>query len=324
MVMIKLRADTILIRADAGGELPLDLEQLRDELWQTCVQTGVDDSELADDIVAVIRNFVNEGPQANQSYSRCEIDELIVQILVDSGFPNVAAEYRRRRQMDDFVVVPDHVRPEPASIRLVLQRDPFFVSKPVDRIIDALIMRIASLRLADISPRLVAELGKAIWHEQEAARIPSSQAAGYWLIHRDEIPALLSGADAQLLATGAIHIRSVSSLLPRLQLQTNLGYIITDTDGSLIPELALFPAFDTLCSRLNGIVRRLISEVQVRADRRSVIDIVRARLIFSQIYESACNQPHGSGTAAARLRQDLDSIAAHHFAAFDNIEFEFE
>jgi len=35
----------------------------------------------------------------------------------------------------------------------------------------------------------------------------------------------------------------------------------------------------------------------------------------------ACGQMHATGVAAARLRQDLDSIASHHFPPCDGINF---
>ena len=318
--MIKLRADTIRIRAEAGGELTLNLDQLRNELWQSCHLMGVEDPELADDIVAVIRNFVKEGPQSHQSYSRCEIDELVIQILLDSGFPQVATDYRRRRHLQHATgTVPERVKPEPAIIRLILQRDPFFMSKPVDRVLDTVIRKIAGLQISEVSPRLVMELGKAVWSQNENQRKPID-AESYWLIHRDEIPSLLAGRDARLIASGTVAVRSVSNLLPRLSIQANLDYLIGDS-AVVVAELMLYPAFDTLCEQLHGMVDRLLVEIRSRATERAVIEDVDTHIQFSRSEEVAHGQMHATGVAAARLRQDLDRIAAHHFPACDGINF---
>ena len=318
--MIKLQADTIRIRAEAGGELTLNLDQLRNELWQSCHLMGVEDPELADDIVAVIRNFVKEGPQSHQSYSRGEIDELVIQILLDSGFPQVATDYRRRRHLQQASgTVPDRVKPEPAIIRLILQRDPFFMSKPVDRVLDTIIRKIAGLQLSEVSPRLVMELGKEVWSENENQRKPID-AESYWLIHRDEIPSLLASPDARLIASGTVVVRSVSNLLPRLSIQVNLDYLIGDS-AVVVAELMLYPAFDLLCEQLHGMVDRLLVEIRSRATELDVIGDVGTHIQFGRSEEVARGQMQATGVAAARLRQDLDRIAVHHFPAGDGINF---
>lgn len=318
--MIKLQADTIRIRAEAGGELTLNLDQLRNELWQSCHLMGVEDPELADDIVAVIRNFVKEGPQSHQSYSRGEIDELVIQILLDSGFPQVATDYRRRRHLQEASgTVPDRVKPEPAIIRLILQRDPFFMSKPVDRVLDTIIRKIAGLQLSEVSPRLVMELGKEVWSENENQRKPID-ADSYWLIHRDEIPSLLASPDARLIASGTVAVRSVSNLLPRLSIQANLDYLIGDS-AVVVAELMLYPAFDLLCEQLHGMVDRLLVEIRSRATELAVIGDVGTHIQFGRSEEVARGQMQATGVAAARLRQDLDRIAVHHFPAGDGINF---
>lgn len=91
--MIKLSSQQIYFAQADSGDLPVSLDEIQDQLWESFLACGYSDRWLVDDIVMALAAVVQRKPDAFQE--RSELLERLIKVLFDSGFGDVANHFQQ-------------------------------------------------------------------------------------------------------------------------------------------------------------------------------------------------------------------------------------
>jgi hypothetical protein len=307
--MIKLSAATIrLPRPDGSAEI-LNLDTLRDELWHCCRACGHFDAELATDLVSVVERFVRGRCQSGATLNLRDVDDLVVRALSDIALRDVAASFCELRKLPAASPGPV-MAPDATQLEQLLAGELFFLNRPLDRVVDAVLKHLCLLGLRCCTSAFLVELAKTICLNDERAPTDPDHEIDYWLLHRTQMPALLAAPQVELIGSDIITFRSVSVLFPNIAADVNLGHFI-HRHGDVLTELEFYPAFNDLCDTLHGAVDTLLGAVKKRCTNLQPNQInisVGFHQLPIQAVENLCLSPAG----VRRMRRELEQIAGYH------------
>lgn len=325
--MIRLHSGSILLNNGDGGEAVLSIDALREELSHCCQAADIGDPDFADDILAVVRDFLTESRESGLICTRVDLDELIARILVDTGLREVAAHYCECRDLTSHSNAERLVAASKETIVELLRGDPFFLTKPIAGVAERIAETVQNLGFAATTERFLLELGRTIWCQPltDAHRIgpvhPSSDRR--WLLDRSEIVRLFSATEQQFITSGTITFRPISCLLPRISVHVRLTGLVGENLQPVVPELHLFPAFDALCGQLRSMIHRLSREIHNRVNG-NVVHEGLPLISFVQLRELATDNLRLADSAVPGLRRELGDIAAFNFEHTDKIHYLFD
>ena len=91
--MIKPSSQQIYFAQSNSDELPVSLDEIQDQLWDSFLACGYSDRWLVDDIVMALAAVVQRKADAFQE--RSELLERLIKVLFDSGFGDVANHFQQ-------------------------------------------------------------------------------------------------------------------------------------------------------------------------------------------------------------------------------------
>lgn len=302
--MIKLSSGAVMLRTPEGARESLNLDALSDELWLCCRRAQLEDPELADNLIATVRRFVDTRLEEGASLTQRDVDDLIVRALTDLGVQQVAVEYARGCDLPTPSAGPELV-PQPNAIAALLHDDLFFVHRPVKAIADATVRCIAALGFQHVTENLVLELAKSFCMNEEQTKRPGP--ARYWLLHRSEMPQILPQSLLPFLADQRIAMRSVSILFPTLVIDVDVSRFAQGEDV-LGTELAFLPAFHDFCHSLSEVVDCLYTVVKNRCGDLQLA-AVGANIHFTNVRTHAADTLGLPPREAVSFVDELEAIA---------------
>lgn len=90
--MIKLSSQQIYFVQERSDEFSVSLDEIQVQLWESFLACGYADSWLVDDIVMALAAYVQKRPDSFKE--RSELLELLIKVLFDSGFGDVANHFQ--------------------------------------------------------------------------------------------------------------------------------------------------------------------------------------------------------------------------------------
>ena len=97
--MIRVFSGNLLIRED-GSCRTLDMDRLRRDLQRCFHAVGVEEGWLSEHVaLAAEEHLAQRQGSASDVPSRSDVDRLVVRLLVDTGYVDVAAEFCRSQQI---------------------------------------------------------------------------------------------------------------------------------------------------------------------------------------------------------------------------------
>ena len=313
--MIRLQAGTILLETPDGGTEFLDLDRLHEEIWACCRKVGIDDPEMPDDIIGVITAFAGRQPRLTVS----EVDALVLQILCDSGFRQLAEAFACQRPEAALPAGVKLVEPDEALVRDLLSREAFFVNKPVPAVAGMVLAHLDRLNFSRCTPAFLVELGRHLWLHRQAPAAAAG-AAPYWLLPRAELPAIVPGDLRHWFDRAIVSASSVSFLFPAVRFEASLLQLARDLGGGPLLDLQFQPAFDELCIILPRLHQAIRAELRRRAP--GVDEVSPPSVSFTGLKPLAAEHCGSSLRAEKALRESLAAIARGRLAG-PAVEWEF-
>ena len=256
--MIKVYSGSITLKGESGLKELYNLDELKDALISCCHRVNMDDLELADDIVAVVREF-----SENQTHlTKEKLHQIIVKILNDAGLRPLAEEYHEtfleNNDKDDLIT------PDLDCLVAELQKDPFFIACDLKKISQETIKKASILGFEKTSPDFLFELAKTIWINADKDNTEDDN--DYWLFRKEELFEQLPTDIREHFLNKIISVRSISRLFPSIYININILKFAQLHSGPILAELDFLPKFESICQAVKSIDNQLRQLVFQRMD----------------------------------------------------------
>jgi len=272
--MIRLREQTILMLDRSGETAPFDGINLQSDIAACFFGADLrEQSFLAEDISLAVEFALQEAAAANpgRAFVKSELDSLVVKVLENSGFPEVASLYSERCGDLKIECGTDYETLEALLSRFLIVSEARRHQIAV-KVADAL----AQLKIASAPHTLILELARFFERSSEGLAEPVFAGAAHpgdrrFVLTVQEVHSLLQG-DAECAGfcdSGVLRAKGVSRVFPGVRLVLDLGrFSAQEKLPSPLTEL-----------EFQGVCRPLVSA----CDRA-------AELLFSRLKEAGLSQ----------------------------------
>ena len=249
-----------------GSKEVINLDLLENRLKKAFLDLGHYNPEFCRDIIATVREYIESARGSGQILALTEINDTVVRILCNTGFSEVASKFRGEAKYleinyDDMLV---HI--SESSLQEIFDHDPFFVDKPINKIINYLVDKLPILGFAKIPETLLLALAKNVYiyliSGQDIDKCTQNRSK-IWVIHPKTIQSFLDAKEDSLFRNGVISINPISMLFPAVKIEIDLSKLIEEKPGIAdLFELKFYPLFDRLCKSLKNIIIKLLSHIR--------------------------------------------------------------
>jgi hypothetical protein len=245
--MIKLYSKRLLISRLEGGKQPFDAERLQHDLQLSFAAVGVQENWLAEHlIIAVEDQLAEQSALLGTEQSEEDIERLLIKILKDTGYPDVAADFAKRRGKSGSEAVNLKRLPwTQQRIRQLLQHELDMSPNGTALLAEAVLGKLAALQMPLVSDKLILQIAEHILAElaSEQRQNTDEQQTGGWLMPAGYWSAFFAGDTASLLAAGVLQVHPVSSLFPVVRVSVDSKQLADSLGGTTLTELEFVPAF---------------------------------------------------------------------------------
>jgi len=254
--MINISNHTIFILLDDGRAVPFDSAFLQQRILDACLNAGVSDSWVAQDIALSVEFAISKTLNAGESGSvkAAEIDALVTRILEDAGYIDAAEEYGK---------VAGHYLPENfriAELRKFLEERLNLSGEQLASVAARVRNTLVSIAAPVPSPQLILELARHFRQIDTDGvhldiEIPKHHFAGASLIESAEIQNKLSTETAEMVSKRILTIHPVNlKVFQYLRIGVRLTGLVTESKLSApVTELSLMPLFYPLAECIDSI-----------------------------------------------------------------------
>lgn len=253
--MIKLSDTAVMLIKPDGTQVEFDADELQSGIIRSCLAAGTRDVWIAEDIALSIEYALTMPANRERSFMVSDVNSLVIKILEETGYPEVAEEYRHHHSALGIQVSADYeIISELVARHLGLNGNR--LADVADRVIDAA----EKLDIETASPLLFIELAK--WFkEQEALRqeidllhLPEMAAPSPWQLVRHDIMAVLPENAVKMVEDKILNFAGVSQLFPALKIDFRLTRLVKCLNLELpLTEMAVIPHFHEVADAINAI-----------------------------------------------------------------------
>lgn len=270
--MIELSENSIIVLYRDGTSAPFDSFALLDRIAKSCAQTGMENVWIAEDIALSVEFAITSKTEssATKTISSSDIDLLVIRILEDTGYHEVADVFKK-----NCGAVPETpVSMSEKNIAAAIASGTGVADDQLPYLTEKVTAALKSIGVVNCSQRLMVELARyfiasAASKLQFAVEPPPQPepivelktAGGKWIAEAKDIIAALEGADAGLAASKIIVPHNIGRLFPSLRL--DISYHALAEKAKLNPpftELSLGPVL-LHCSESVDSIRAKAQEI---------------------------------------------------------------
>ncbi|MDD5697216.1 MAG: hypothetical protein PHH77_01250 [Victivallaceae bacterium] len=216
--MIKL-ADTSIMLTDAEGVTSVfDPDRLQSRIIRSFLAAGITESCLADDISLAVEFSLRKSKRKEKIFTFSEINNVVVRILKDTGFPEIAAIYERSNTCSRMTVDPEF-----NTIRKLFRKHLGINHASLDDICGKVIAAARQLGIKNAAPGLFVELAKHYESADfsdtdiEPVSLAAWEQDNRWLVSTQAIARELAVSARGLAEAGVIRLIGVSSMFPSIR-----------------------------------------------------------------------------------------------------------
>ena len=258
--MIQISNTAIMIMKDDATRVPFESEEIQTRIIQACLSSGETSSWIAMDIALAVECALLSN--RTRVIRENELDELVVRALEDSGYPHVAADFKRSASSMQTVSIPVTEN----EIRRVLETNLAVPEDRLNMIADHVEQALDAIGFGTVSPKLILELGREFRNSFGADQaFPDIQIKTNPLKAGDE-SMLLKPRDfhdmgsvnlRDLLSGGSLRIFGVSRLFPAIRLEISFPAFADAMELSRpVSELALQSSWGRLIAGIDEVCSR--------------------------------------------------------------------
>ena len=254
--MIKLSESAIMIIAPNGSKYDFESDELQARIIKSCLSAGMRDLWIAEDITLSIEYALKTSKKENKEYTLSDINSIVLRILEETGYANVAEKFRLENSSSELEISPD-----PKLLSELTKRHLGLYGAKLDDVVKQLIKDAALLKIEKASPVFFVELAKI--HKQKLLSmndikpVAASGAArkDTWHIARSDILEGISGKSHKLIDARVINITGVSRLFPAIKIDFSLMQFAELLElKKPLTEMAVIPHFCIPADAMNDIV----------------------------------------------------------------------
>ena len=308
--MIRVFSGNLLIR-EADECRVLDVDRLRQELQRCCRAVGVPDSWLSEHLaLAAEEHLAQRQGSGSDMPSRQDVDRLVVRLLTDTGYVDVAAEFCRCREIPPESMTVGMSAWDLPRIRRVLAASLPFGREQLDTVSDAVARRLQALGFGEVTDRLITELAAHVSRGNRAGVGEEPSTSGSpWLFPPEQPTALLTPRERELVQAGVIEICPVSRLLPVARLRFDVAALGRHIGTAPLLELVFLPSLRRACGNVLRVLDVVGREV---AGRRAQGCAHPARLFITGIGRTVAEQFGLPSPGTRRALADEALAVVHH------------
>lgn len=269
--MIKLyTADNQHFEQTADKEVIAELKRLRDELDTCFSNAGIREEWVLDHLLIAVAEQVFEDKQqiSQQSISdektaqSEELVQTVIKLLVDTGYPDVAARFSHLRGLTSEAFISHHHSSwdEDRLHKLISKRLPLSESACRD-LVKRIAAQLRQIGFQSVSDNLINELAE---HNIDALakseRRKVTIEASDWLVTPGFWEAFFSSEIALLTRIGVLRIQPVSQLFPVPRLILKCEKLIEHRVEKPVTELSLIPALRDVSDKIAEAAEILINQ----------------------------------------------------------------
>lgn len=251
--MIELSENSIIVLFRDGTSAPFDSFALLDRIAKSCAQTGMENVWIAEDIALSVEFAITSKTESSavKTISSSDIDLLVIRILEDTGYHEVADVFKK-----NCGAIPETpVSMSEKNIAAAIASGTGVAEDQLPYLTEKVTAALKSIGVVNCSQRLMVELARYFIASaasklqfaveppaQPEPAVASKTAGGKWIAEAKDIIASLEGADAGLAASKIIVPHSIGRLFPSLRL--DISYHALAEKAKLNPpftELSLGP-----------------------------------------------------------------------------------
>lgn len=217
--MVKLTDNPILLINPSGETSVFDPERLQSRIIQSFLAAGVSESCLADDISLAVEFSLRKSKRKEKIFTLSEVNNRVVQILKDTGFPETAAIYMRRNACSRVTLDPDF-----NTVRKLLQENMAVSAGLLDEISGKVVAAAQHLNIKSAAPELFVELARHYETEEFAAEdietvcLDSWERDRHWLVSAKTIEQELPVSARALIDAKVLRLIGVSRMFPSIRI----------------------------------------------------------------------------------------------------------
>jgi hypothetical protein len=257
--MIQFGAASLFVIDASGNEQSYDLDALQDRLSVAFQQQGIQESWLAENLVLTLEEKIRSSNENGVRLSEQELEQILVNVLVATGYREVATEYLRIN-LREVMLLPEGMRGwDVESLRRMLASSlPLSYGQLEDLSRDSL-RALQRLGFGEVSETFMRELAIHVLHYRKtseelkqlrpAARKTQFITADAWLD-------VASEKARELIEQQILLPLPLSDIFPAARVEFNLQAFAC-WKGEWSPELALLPALPELSLEVVALLGRM-------------------------------------------------------------------
>lgn len=249
-----------MIQKEDATRIPFESEEIQTRIIQACLSSGESATWIAMDIALAVECALLA--ERKRVIRENELDDLVIRALEDSGYPHVAADFRRSAPSHQAAAIPV----ERTAIRHVLETNLGVSEERLERIADQVEQSLAAIGFETVSAKLILELGREFRDTLHADQpVPPIRVETHPLKAGDE-SMLLKPRDfhdmgsvnlRDLLSGGSLRVFGVSRLFPAIRIEISFPAFADAMDLSApVSELALQSSWSRLIAGIDEICSR--------------------------------------------------------------------
>lgn len=215
--MVQTVEKRLFLRDSDGGVTPFDPVGLQTRLIGAFLAAGnQQESYMAEEIVLALEYTLLTTPRPEPVFNINEIDSAIIRLLEASGYPEVAATYRKTGSEQVL-----RISTSPDTLRRLFASHLGCSAERAERVADIVAQSMAQLQISSATAHLLLEFARHYERnlaEQESARlVPALPGTSGTTLSRDEITALLPAEPRKLMDAGVLKINGITALFPGIR-----------------------------------------------------------------------------------------------------------
>jgi hypothetical protein len=254
--MINLPGSELMLIKPDGTRVEFDVDKLQSGIIGSCLAARSRDVWIAEDIALSIEYALTLPGNRGRTFTVSDINSIVIRILEEIGYPEVAEEYRRNNSSIGI-----KINPEYSLIADLISRHLGLHGNNLADVASHVVDSAERLNIAEASPALFVELGK-LYKDQlmsdagaELIKLPELKKPATWQLSRSDIAERLSVSTIELIENKVIDFAGVSQLFPALKLDFRISRLVRLLElESPLTEMAMVLNFHPVAAALNDII----------------------------------------------------------------------
>jgi hypothetical protein len=254
--MIKLADSTIMVINPNGSKYEFESDEIQSRIIKSCLSAGIKDLWIAEDISLSIEYALKTARKERKEYTLSDINSIVVKILEETGFPQVAENFKLENSSSEIEIAPDK-----KILSELIKRHLGLSGNKLNDIVDKVIENSLKMDIDKASPLFFVELAKVFrkklfsLDEIKPAIVKSSTHLDAWQVTRDYILARVDNETKELVNNKILHTSGVSKLFPAIKVDFRITKFIEQQNLTKpLTELSVIQRFHIPAAGINDIV----------------------------------------------------------------------